>query len=202
MGLLQEGATLTLNKNPHSIIDPSLLLKEGLEIEQYNLSRKILLDLNLAKYSGVDSDKWELAREQINNYLSKLEEYQLVLLAHWITSYHTDNKMWYGLIYGLILHKLNSLYVATEKDPLQIESNRQFIKSKIEKAKQLILCEDVARENGIKLDKRGQNLVGLCPFHKENTPSFFIFPDNRYKCFGCNKFGDSIALLDFFNKEK
>jgi len=38
--------------------------------------------------------------------------------------------------------------------------------------------------------------VGLCPFHKENTPSFTIFiNENKYHCFGCQKHGDSI---DFY----
>ena len=177
---------------------------DHLELEQYNLSRRVILDLNMAKYEKADSDqdKYEVLREEIDNYLSKLEEYQLVLLAHWITSYAKDNKMWYGMIYGLILHQLNTLYLMTEKDILQIESKRQFTKTKIEKAKQLIRCEDVARDNGINLRKKGNNLVGLCPFHSEKTPSFTIFPDNRFKCFGCGKYGDSIALLDFFNKER
>lgn len=41
-------------------------------------------------------------------------------------------------------------------------------------------------------------LIGLCPFHEEDTPSFTIFPDNHYYCFGCQVHGDSI---DFFQKQ-
>lgn len=37
--------------------------------------------------------------------------------------------------------------------------------------------------------------TGLCPFHEERTPSFHIFKDNRWKCFGtCNESGDSISF--------
>jgi len=47
-----------------------------------------------------------------------------------------------------------------------------------------------------KLRKRGKTLVGLCPLHKERTPSFTIYQnDNRWHCFGCNRHGDIINLI-------
>lgn len=46
-----------------------------------------------------------------------------------------------------------------------------------------------------KLRKFGSRYRGLCPFHEEKTPSFFIFPDNRYHCFGCNAHGNPISFL-------
>ncbi|MEO5905410.1 MAG: DNA primase, partial [Saprospiraceae bacterium] len=43
---------------------------------------------------------------------------------------------------------------------------------------------------------RGSNLVGLCPFHHEKTPSFSVSPTrNIYKCFGCGKGGDSVNFV-------
>lgn len=48
----------------------------------------------------------------------------------------------------------------------------------------------------ITLKRRGVNLIGLCPFHAEKTPSFTVSPSkNIYKCFGCGKGGDSITFL-------
>ncbi len=42
----------------------------------------------------------------------------------------------------------------------------------------------------------GKNLVGLCPFHNEKTPSFCIYPENNsFYCFGCNKGGDVISFI-------
>lgn len=53
----------------------------------------------------------------------------------------------------------------------------------------------VVRDAGVELHSRHGRLVGLCPFHPENTPSFFIFSDNRFKCFSCNEHGDSVDFL-------
>lgn len=48
----------------------------------------------------------------------------------------------------------------------------------------------------VNLKRRGSNLVGLCPFHHEKTPSFSVSPArNIYKCFGCGKAGDSIRFV-------
>ena len=42
----------------------------------------------------------------------------------------------------------------------------------------------------------GSRLLGLCPFHKENSPSFFIFTNtNTFNCFGCGKNGDVISFI-------
>lgn len=55
--------------------------------------------------------------------------------------------------------------------------------------------EDVAASY-VNLRRRGKNLVGLCPFHNEKTPSFCIYPENNsFYCFGCNKGGDVIAFI-------
>ncbi|MCC6410056.1 MAG: DNA primase [Saprospiraceae bacterium] len=48
----------------------------------------------------------------------------------------------------------------------------------------------------VSLRKRGVNLLGLCPFHNEKTPSFNVSPTrNIFKCFGCGKGGDAISFL-------
>ncbi|MBC7324858.1 MAG: DNA primase, partial [Moorella sp. (in: Bacteria)] len=48
----------------------------------------------------------------------------------------------------------------------------------------------------LQLKKRGRNYVGLCPFHKEKTPSFTVSPDKQmFYCFGCGAGGDVFAFL-------
>ncbi len=52
--------------------------------------------------------------------------------------------------------------------------------------------------NYVPLRKRGNDLVGLCPFHAERTPSFHVHPDRGFfKCFGCGVGGD---VLTFYQR--
>ncbi len=53
----------------------------------------------------------------------------------------------------------------------------------------------------VPLKKRGSTLLGLCPFHREKTPSFNVnITRNTYKCFGCGKGGDAISFLEEHEK--
>ena len=48
------------------------------------------------------------------------------------------------------------------------------------------------------LKRRGRSFVGLCPFHKEKTPSFHVNPDRGFfHCFGCKESG---TVIDFLMK--
>ncbi|HEY4440320.1 MAG TPA: DNA primase [Candidatus Elarobacter sp.] len=48
----------------------------------------------------------------------------------------------------------------------------------------------------VTLRKRGNDLVGLCPFHGEKTPSFHVHPDRGFfKCFGCDAKGDAFSFI-------
>lgn len=48
----------------------------------------------------------------------------------------------------------------------------------------------------VPLKKRGANFLGLCPFHKEKTPSFTVSQDKQiYKCFGCGAGGNVISFV-------
>lgn len=55
--------------------------------------------------------------------------------------------------------------------------------------------EDVVSDY-VTLRRRGANLIGLCPFHTEKTPSFNVNPArNICKCFGCGKGGNPVNFL-------
>ena len=48
----------------------------------------------------------------------------------------------------------------------------------------------------VQLKRRGKNLVGLCPFHNEKTPSFTVYPESQsYFCFGCGAGGEVINFI-------
>jgi len=46
------------------------------------------------------------------------------------------------------------------------------------------------------LKRSGRNFLGLCPFHKEKSPSFSVSPDKQiFHCFGCGVGGDVISFI-------
>jgi len=51
-------------------------------------------------------------------------------------------------------------------------------------------------ENVPSLKRRGRSFVGLCPFHKEKSPSFHVNPDRGFfHCFGCKESGSAVDFL-------
>jgi DNA primase len=58
---------------------------------------------------------------------------------------------------------------------------------------------DVVEEVGlvVALRKSGKSFQGLCPFHNERTPSFYVFPESQtWHCFGCNEGGDAFTFVE------
>jgi DNA primase len=55
---------------------------------------------------------------------------------------------------------------------------------------------EVVEQAGVDLNRRGSRYVGLCPFHDDKTPSFYVFDDRHFKCFGCGEYGDAIDFVE------
>ncbi|MFU2164202.1 DNA primase [Streptococcus pluranimalium] len=73
-------------------------------------------------------------------------------------------------------------------------------KASIAQIKQETNIVDVIGEV-VALSKAGQNHLGLCPFHKEKTPSFNVIEDKQfYHCFGCGKSGDVFKFLEEYRQ--
>ena len=48
----------------------------------------------------------------------------------------------------------------------------------------------------VRLEQKGRNFWGKCPFHHEKTPSFCVNSDGQFfNCFGCHKSGDVISFI-------
>ncbi len=63
---------------------------------------------------------------------------------------------------------------------------------------QLLARIDIVEVVGraVTLKKAGRDFQGLCPFHKEKTPSFTVSPDKQfYHCFGCGQHGSAIGFV-------
>ncbi|WP_421738246.1 CHC2 zinc finger domain-containing protein [Caulobacter sp.] len=69
--------------------------------------------------------------------------------------------------------------------------------SEIERLKADVDLVGIVAASGVKLEKRGADHVGCCPFHDDKTPSLVITPDkNLWRCFGaCDVGGDPIAWV-------
>ncbi|MBX7145963.1 MAG: DNA primase [Alphaproteobacteria bacterium] len=70
-----------------------------------------------------------------------------------------------------------------------------FPPSLINELHERLLLSDIVRRY-VHLIKRGQDFIGLCPFHKEKTPSFKVNDSKGFfHCFGCNTHGDLINFV-------
>jgi DNA primase len=69
------------------------------------------------------------------------------------------------------------------------------MKSTVEDLLARINIVDIVSQH-VKLRRTGKNLVGLCPFHQEKTPSFTVSIEKQiYYCFGCHEGGNAINFL-------
>ncbi len=65
--------------------------------------------------------------------------------------------------------------------------------AEIERLKAEVSVERLAEARGIKLERRGPDLVGLCPFHEDHEPSLIITPGkNLWHCLGACRTGGSV----------
>lgn len=65
----------------------------------------------------------------------------------------------------------------------------------IDEVKQRIDIVDVIGQD-VTLTKAGRTLKGLCPFHGEKHPSFYVYPEQQsWHCFGCNNGGDVFSFI-------
>lgn len=71
------------------------------------------------------------------------------------------------------------------------KSTLRITEERVEDAKRFP-CELVLKNRNYRTT--GGKKITICPFHRENTPSFTIFPDNHWYCFGCHERGDVISL--------
>jgi len=71
-----------------------------------------------------------------------------------------------------------------------------FKREQIEQVRLSLDIVEVVREYVPSLKASGRSVKGLCPFHTEKTPSFFVHAEKGvFKCFGCGESGDVIAFL-------
>ena len=79
-------------------------------------------------------------------------------------------------------------------------NNYDQLKETVQKIKDSLSIVDVI-SSYISVKKAGKNYSALCPFHPEDTPSFYVFAEtNTYHCFGCGAHGDAINFVKEYEK--
>lgn len=71
----------------------------------------------------------------------------------------------------------------------------------IESLKQALIPQQIAGRY-TQLKQSGKGFTGKCPFHEEKTPSFWVYPDGGYKCFGCGASGGDLIQLVMEQEKK
>ena len=87
---------------------------------------------------------------------------------------------------------------------MSYKSERSFERSMIphEYIEELTRRTDIVELVGsyVQLKRKGRLYGGLCPFHSEKTPSFYVYPDTQsFYCFGCGAAGDAISFAQKIN---
>ena len=74
----------------------------------------------------------------------------------------------------------------------------EFSKEKIKEKVDIVALLDFF---GVRLEKKGEEYKGLCPFHEETEPSFSVNREKgMYHCFGCGAGGDCFTLVEEMKK--
>ena len=139
--------------------------------------------------------EWEQKRAEFSDTIKK----KLTLIKYKITDEFSQWfwREWVKVNEGQELLKVDG-HIARLKRLLAVArgwgSKDRITEEKIQQALHTPI-ENIANQH-LKLYKSGRALVGLCPFHPEKHPSFFIYPEtNSCWCYGCNQGGDVINFV-------
>lgn len=126
-----------------------------------------------------------------------VENIQLVAMKHQPSKEMTDEDDF--TVENIKLH-LSHLTIEEKVSPM-MKVIKRIDARKSHTSKQSITDEDIAQAKEVPIEELYDGQLfgrkrksGLCPFHNERTPSFYI-KDNRFKCFGCDAGGTSIDFV-------
>jgi len=164
----------------HTIPEKLSELIKRYELLEKNRSIEMERLRNLVRRGAFKSEKDPDLSEYFWTYFINTKFSETIMIRKWI-------RYWLSLSEMASKKKITKLQVATE--------NEELTQEEIDRAKDY----PIARLYEGDLQTSFNRMVGLCPFHDEKTPSFAIFEDNHFYCFGCNVWGDAI---DFYMKTK
>lgn len=82
-------------------------------------------------------------------------------------------------------------------------ARRLFMAQGHDQVNEVLQATDIVEVIGeqIRLERKGKDFVGLCPFHDDSRPSMYVVPSKQiFHCFACGKGGDAIRFVREFHK--
>jgi len=146
------------------------------------MGQAITLSTALNIFSENTEDIKSALLENIHNTIVEVKK-EHAFVTEYINKLHEE--VWQSCIQYQIQERTQHMQLALKR----------IIARHIERAKEFPIQELYEG----KLRRAGKNLLGTCPFHSEKTASFYITPQNKFKCFGCGAYGDSIEFYKRLN---
>ena len=178
------------------------------ELEKYH--KGLNFEIPPSKWAEIAPEMKTNVSEMLLNRYAELQEIKNKIKADLseVKNMSEDRQMWREAFLetslGLQAVKLQNEISWLERYLAHFVEDKPTIgDAEIERAKTVPLADLIP---GLKL-KSGK-LVCCCPFHQEKTPSFTVFKNNHYHCFGCGANGDNINFvmetqkLDFISAVK
>lgn len=137
--------------------------------------------------------EWQEKEKEITDIIKK----QLILIKNKTNDEFSRWfwRQWVKVNEGAELLKIEK-HIMRLKRLLFVSSGKTPKGSITEEQIQLALSKPIESLISQSLRKSGKTLVGLCPFHEERHPSFYIYPEtNSYYCFGCHQGGNAINFV-------
>lgn len=179
-----------LNKSPGFIFKP-YIDPPRIKMEDIELFSDEILEAAKTKVVQIRQRISELKRQRdaclISNELEDWESSETKEISRLLCETKFDGeyevlKKWEKYWYRLI-----KIITQPERD-----TSNEITPEKIAQAKEVPIDSLYTGE----LKRVGGRFTGLCPFHTEKTPSFFIFEStNSFYCFGCKEHGDSVTFV-------
>lgn len=176
--------------------------KEVLSTISYSEAKKMLKDLllpRIRRQKQLDKAYRKISRNAESNYAPETCIHQIFVDLVWLRTFANDDALNAERLSELLYYwRYNEMRKPTSDDCQDKTSLIDF---------QLLIDQARAHPieklyNGELRNSSGNRLSGLCPFHEEKSPSFFIFTDtNHYHCFGCQAHGDVINYSQKINGE-
>lgn len=152
----------------------------------FSLDRPILIFSDLDTEAGCNMQKGLI--NMINGIYIAMRN----PAAHTLSGYYGQIRREDAVRYLMMLSAIIKYVDESKEGPYHAQKVAHLLIDKLDIAKYI--------EQHVKLVRRGNRFQGLCPFHDEKSPSFYVFQDQKnYHCFGCGAHGN---IIDFVvNKE-